>query len=206
MAGRGAGQPRSSSRETGFSGRQDVELRLAKAMAHPVRVKILELTNERPVAPAEVSAAIGTPVSNVAYHFRTLVELECIEAVQQQQVRGSIKTTYRNRTNLMFDDLCFATLPPGDRAGLTVPILKALYRRASDALEAKTFDVHEDSHLSVTTLSLRDEAWQEVATILEGALLRVMEIKGEEEAREDDCERMPATVGLLGFESPQLYE
>ena len=206
MAGSGAGRAKGSVREGQVSGRADVELRLAKAMAHPVRVRILEIMNERPVAPAEVSAAIGTPVSNVAYHFRTLLELECVEVVAQQLVRGSIKTTYRSRTNLMFDDLCFRTLPPGDRAGITVATLKALYRRASDAIEANTFDIQADSHLSVTTLSLRWEAWEEIAKILEGVLGRVMEIKGEEEACEDDSERIPATVGLLGFESPRLYE
>jgi DNA-binding transcriptional ArsR family regulator len=206
MSGSRAGRAKTSSKNGQMSGRQDIELRLAKAMAHPVRVKILEQMNERPVAPAEVSAVIGTPVSNVAYHFRTLLELGCIEAIEKQQVRGSVKTTYRSRTNLMFDDLCFATLPPGDRAGLTVATLKALYRRASDAIEAKTFDGKADSHLSVTTLSLRGEAWLEIAGILEGALGRVMEIKGEEEGRQDDAERIPATIGLLGFESPRLYE
>ena len=206
MAGRGAGRAKEPGNKGQMSGRQDVELRLAKAMAHPVRVKILEIMNERPVAPAEVSTAIGVPVSNVAYHFRSLLELDCIAAVEQQLVRGSVKTTYRSRTNLMFDDLCFSTLPPGDRSGLTVPTLKALYRRASDAIEADTLDAKTDSHVSVTTLSLRWEAWEEIAKILEAALGRVMEIKGEEEAREDDSERMPVTVGLLGFESPWLYE
>ena len=65
--------------------RQDIELRLAKAMAHPVRVKVLEMMNERPVAPVEASEAIGTALSNVSYHFRTLLELECIEAVERNR-------------------------------------------------------------------------------------------------------------------------
>jgi DNA-binding transcriptional ArsR family regulator len=206
MAGKGVVGAQSRSEKRQRAVRQDIELRLAKAMAHPVRVKVLEMMNERPVAPVEASEAIGTALSNVSYHFRTLLELECIEAVGQEQVRGSIKTTYRSRTSLMFDDLCFATLPAGARAGLTVTALKALYRRASDAIEADTMDTRSDSHLSVTTLNLRWEAWDEIAKMLESALGRMLEIKGEEEARDDDVERFPATIGLLAFESPKLYE
>jgi DNA-binding transcriptional ArsR family regulator len=206
MASKDVARVESRSEKRQAATRQDIELRLAKAMAHPVRVKVLELMNERPVAPVEASEAIGTALSNVSYHFRTLLELECIEAVNQEQVRGSIKTTYRSRTSLMFDDLCFATLPAGARAGLTVTALKALYRRASDSIEAGTMDARDDSHLSVTTLELRWEAWDEIAKLLESTLGRVLEIKGEEEAREDDEERFPATFGLLGFESPKLYE
>lgn len=206
MAGKGAAGAKTRSEKRQIAQRQDIELRLAKAMAHPVRVKILEMMNERPVAPVETSEAIGTPLSNVSYHFRTLLELDCIEAVGKEQVRGSIKTTYRSRTSLMFDDLCFATLPSSSKTSLSVAILKALYRRASDAIEGDTFDARDDSHLSVTTLNLRWEAWEEVAKLLEGALGRVLEIKGEEEAREDTVERFPATIGLLAFESPKLYE
>jgi DNA-binding transcriptional ArsR family regulator len=206
MADKGTVGAKSRSERRRVAARQAIELRLAKAMAHPVRVKILEMMNERPVAPVEVSEAIGTALSNVSYHFRTLLELECIEAVEKEQVRGSIKTTYRSRTSLMFDDLCFATLPSSSKTSLSVAILKALYRRASDAIEVDTFDSRPDSHLSVTTLRLRWEAWEEVAELLEGALGRVLEIKDEEEAREDTVERFPATIGLLAFESPKLYE
>jgi DNA-binding transcriptional ArsR family regulator len=177
MAGKGIARPKSRSKKRQVAARQDIELRLAKAMAHPVRVKILEMMNERPVAPVEASEAIGTPLSNVSYHFRTLLELGCIEAVGKQQVRGSIKTTYRSRTSLLFDEI-----------------------------GAGTMDARADSHLSVTTLDLRWEAWEEVARLLEGTLDRIIEIKGEEEAREDGTERFPATIGLLAFESPKLYE
>jgi DNA-binding transcriptional ArsR family regulator len=206
MAGKGTARAKSRSEKRQIAVRRDIELRLAKAMAHPVRVKILEMMNERTVAPVEASEAICTPLSNVSYHFRTLLELGCIEAIGKEQVGGSIKTTYRSRTSLMFDDLCFASLPAGARAGLTVTTLKALYRRASDAIEAGTMDARPDSHLSITTLNLRWEAWDEIAKLLEGALGRVLEIKGEDEAREDGDDRFPATIGLLAFESPKLYE
>src|ERR1700712_1768979 len=91
--------------QTAKETQEDVELRLAKAMAHPVRVKALALMNERPIAPVEVSEKIGVELSNVSYHFRTLLELDCIEATGTEQVRGSIKTTYRSKVPFAFDTI-----------------------------------------------------------------------------------------------------
>lgn len=206
MADKGSARAKLRSETKKVRARQDIELRLAKAMAHPIRVEVLELMNEHPIAPVDASARIGAQLSNVAYHFRTLLELECIEEVGKEQIRGSVKTTYRSRTNLMFDDLCFATLPADAQAGISVAVLKALYRRASDAIEGGSFDAKENRHLSVTTVVMRWEAWDEIAKILEGALGRILEIKTEEEASEDNVKRFPATIGLFAFESSRPYE
>ena len=84
--------------------------------------------------------------------------------------------------------------------------LKSLYRRASDAIEADTIDARADSHLSVTTVSLRWEAWEEIAKLLEGALNRMLEIKAEEDAREDASSGSRRRWDSSAFESPKLYE
>lgn len=187
--------------------REDVELRLAKAMAHPVRVKALELMNERPIAPVEVSEKIGVELSNVSYHFRTLLELDCIEAAATEQVRGSIKTTYRSKVRLMFDDMVWESLTRQAKSGITTTFLKALMTRTSDALEAETFDASKEPHISVSTVSVDWEGWDEISEMLNTTMLRLREVEAESAARaEDRDERFPATVGLMGFESPRTYE
>jgi DNA-binding transcriptional ArsR family regulator len=187
--------------------REDVELRLAKAMAHPVRVKALALMNERPIAPVEVAEAIGVELSNVSYHFRTLLELDCIEATATEQVRGSIKTTYKSKVRLMFDHIVWAGLGREEKSGLSTEGVKALMSRTLDAFEARTFDAKENRHLSVSTVLIDWEGLDEIAVMLDATLNRVAEIQAEaaERAGERD-ERFPVTVGLLGFESPRLYE
>jgi DNA-binding transcriptional ArsR family regulator len=188
--------------------KEDLELRLAKAMAHPVRVKALELMNERPIAPVEVSEAIGVELSNVSYHFRTLLELDCIEATETKQVRGSIKTTYRSKVRLAFDSMIWETLSHQGRTGLTTTFLQALTTRISDALEADTFDGEAEPHMSVETVLVDSEGWAEIHGMLNEAMHRVSEIKAEAAARiaGSDGARFPATVGLMGFESPRTYE
>ena len=187
--------------------REDVELRLAKAMAHPVRVKALELMNERPIAPVEVSDAIGVELSNVSYHFRTLLELDCIEAAGTEQVRGSIKTTYRSKVRLMFNDMVWSSLGSHERSGVSSLAIKALISRTLDALEADTFDSKDDRHISVSTIKADWQGWDEIVEVLKTAMERVQEIGEESAERVDERdERFPASVGLLGFESPRTYE
>ncbi len=195
--------------------REDVELRLAKAMAHPVRVKALELMNERPIAPVEVSEQIGVELSNVSYHFRTLLELGCIEAVETEQVRGSIKTTYRSRVRLMFDDMVWESLSRQAKSGITTTFLKALMTRTSDALDAETFDSGKEPHISVSTVTVDWEGWDEISGMLATTLSRVAEIQLESAERAAErldtdgaaeASSFPVTVGMLGFESPRTYE
>jgi DNA-binding transcriptional ArsR family regulator len=197
--------------QTAKEKREDVELRLAKAMAHPVRVKALELMNERPIAPVEVSEEIGVALSNVSYHFRTLLELDCIEAAGTEQVRGSIKTTYRSRVRLMFDDMVWSSLGNYAKSGITEAILKALVARTGDALAAETFDSKEDRHLSVSTIEADWQGWDEIVEVLKTAMERVHEIGDESRDRGSgdstaEVSPFPVTVGLLGFESPRTYE
>ena len=186
---------------------QDFELRLAKAMAHPVRLKALELMNERPIAPVEVSEQIGVELSNVSYHFRTLLELDCIEAAGTEQVRGSIKTTYRSKVRLTFDSGVWESLSRLGKSGLTASVLQKMMTRASDALASNTFDGVKEPHLSVSTIKVDWEGWDEIFEMLATTMFRIAEIEKESAERAADVdERFPATVGMLGFESPRLYE
>lgn len=193
--------------ETAVGTLEDFELRLAKAMAHPVRVKALELMTERPIAPVEVSERIGVELSNVSYHFRTLLELDCIEATGTEQVRGSIKTTYRSKISLIFDSAVWKSLSRQAKSGLTAKVLKSMMIRASDALTADTFDGDKEPHLSVSTLNVDWEGWDEIFGMLAATMYRIAEIEKESAERAaDNDERFPVSVSMLGFESPRLYE
>jgi DNA-binding transcriptional ArsR family regulator len=201
MPGKQAEKP--TAKET----REDLELRLAKAMAHPVRVKALELMNERPIAPVEVSEAIGVELSNVSYHFRTLLELDCIEPVETKQVRGSIKTTYKSKVRLMFDDMVWSSLGSNEKESLSGKAVGTLISRTLDSFEANTFDAKDNRHMSVSTVQVDWEGWDEITEMLTATMHRVSEIQAESATRTGESDvRFPATVGLMGFESPRTYE
>src|SRR3954466_2441505 len=69
--------------------------RLVKALAHPIRVRILGILEDRSATPRELATAIGVPLENVSYHVRTLRNFGLIELERTRQVRGAIEHHYR---------------------------------------------------------------------------------------------------------------
>ena len=49
--------------------------RYVKALAHPLRVRILAILEERPASPVELSRMLGSNLGVVSYHVRTLFDL-----------------------------------------------------------------------------------------------------------------------------------
>ena len=68
---------------------------LVRAVAHPLRVRILQILDEGPSSPKRISEAIGEPLSNVSYHTRVLSKCNCIQLVDTRPARGAIEHIYR---------------------------------------------------------------------------------------------------------------
>lgn len=71
------------------------QIELLRTLAHEIRLHILGVLSYREVSPAELARERGEPVTKVAYHFRLLQQLGCVEVVRTRQVRGSVEHYYR---------------------------------------------------------------------------------------------------------------
>jgi DNA-binding transcriptional ArsR family regulator len=67
---------------------------LIKALAHPMRPRILGLLDERVASPRELSGELGAPLENVSYHVRELTKLGLIKLVGTTRRRGAIEHHY----------------------------------------------------------------------------------------------------------------
>ena len=61
-----------------------LDLRLAKALAHPVRQQLLMAYNQAVTSPSELAVKLGRPLNEVAYHTKRLLEMECVELVRDR--------------------------------------------------------------------------------------------------------------------------
>ena len=68
--------------------------RWGAAVAHPVRVQILERLDRRVASPSALAGQLQLPVGIVAYHVRRLVELGWLRLVSQEARRGSVEHFY----------------------------------------------------------------------------------------------------------------
>ncbi|MEA2361317.1 MAG: hypothetical protein QOD71_462 [Thermoleophilaceae bacterium] len=66
----------------------------AKAIAHPLRLAILERLYDRDASPVELAREMQESLANVSYHVRALHELGAVALVRQRQVRGAMEHTY----------------------------------------------------------------------------------------------------------------
>jgi DNA-binding transcriptional ArsR family regulator len=180
-----------------------VDPRLAKALSHPMRTRILAILNERVASPNEIAEMIDERLPNVSYHVRALQELGCIELVSTAQRRGAIEHYYRALARPFFSDRDWKRLPRSGRQAVSDVILQMIWRDASDAIRTGTFENRPERHLSRTPLMLDDEGWNEVNELLAKVHEQAEEIAAKSSKRlaKSESEGIPTRLVLMHFEA-----
>ena len=183
---------------------EGITQQLAKALAHPLRVRILTSLNRGISSPNQLAQELEEPLGNVSYHVKTLLEYDCVELVKTEPRRGAVEHFYRATERAFFSDADWAKIPASARKGIDGVILEAIGQDATAAMLEGTIDSRTDTHISRTPLVLDDAGWKELSAILSETLERAMKI-GEESASRlanDKADGIPANLSLLHFEVP----
>src|ERR1700712_1603812 len=102
------------------------EARIAKALAHPLRARILQRLGERVASPGDLAVELGAPLGVVSYHVRMLRDYDCVELVRTQPVRGALQHFYKATARPNLDEGLWRTLPAGLRKELSGATLQEL--------------------------------------------------------------------------------
>jgi hypothetical protein len=185
-----------------------VEQIVAKAFAHPLRVQILIILNEKVASPNMLAQELDQSLNLVAYHVRVLEKYDCIELVDTKQRRGATEHFYRATRRQFLTDSEWSSLPQSLRPGLSGAALKSAFDDIEEALDQETFDELEDRHLSRTPMVVDKKGWKDAAELLERTLERLLEIQTEANERlaESGEESMLSKVVMLHFKSPATAE
>src|SRR5215213_7129748 len=65
------------------------EARIAKALAHPLRARILQRLGERVASPGDLAVELDAPLGVVSYHVRMLRDYDCVELVRTAPRRAA---------------------------------------------------------------------------------------------------------------------
>jgi DNA-binding transcriptional ArsR family regulator len=184
-----------------------VDPRIAKALSHPMRARILGILDERVASPNEIAEAIDERLPNVSYHVRALLDLGCIELVDTAQRRGAIEHYYRAIVRPFFSDRDWKRLPRSGRQAISDAALRVIWEDVSEALGAGTFESRSDRHLSHNDVVLDEQGWKEVAKLLAGVITEVDRIASASAARlrKSGDEGIPTTVVAMHFELPAKH-
>jgi DNA-binding transcriptional ArsR family regulator len=185
-----------------------VEQIVAKAFAHPLRVQILIILNEKVASPNMLAQQLDESLNLVAYHVRVLEKYDCIELVDTKQRRGATEHFYRaTRRQLLTDDQ-WASMPASLRPGMATAVLKSIFEDIEAASKSGTLEQVDDVHISRTPMVLDKKGWDEVSTLLKGTFDQLMEIQtaSSERVSAGEDEGTLAKVHLLHFKSPKPNE
>src|SRR3954469_909145 len=105
---------------------QTSEARIAKALAHPLRARILQRLGERVASPGDLAVELGAPLGVVSYHVRMLRDYECVQLVRTEPRRGALQHFYRATARPRFDQEQWRTLPSGLRRELAAETIQEL--------------------------------------------------------------------------------
>jgi hypothetical protein len=204
--------------------RRNFEKTPAQVLSHPLRVRILEIVNQRDISPARFVREqlagdrldhLGerAAVSHIAYHFRQLEEFGCVEVVEQNPRRGSIENVYRGVARAYFGDDEWRSLPAERRKDITAVVLQGLMARAEGAILEETFDARDDRWLFWVDMDLDERGWDELSELCNTMMSDVEEVHDSAERRladstdgdgaGDPAARAPTTFAVLAFESPE---
>lgn len=184
---------------------EGITQQLAKALAHPLRVRILTSLHKGISSPNQLSQELGEPLGNVSYHVKTLLEYDCVELVKTEPRRGAVEHFYRATERAFFSDSDWAKIPASARKGITGVVLESIGTDATEALIAGTIDARTDSHVSHTPLVVDEQGWEEINKLLAETLNRAIEIQEEAASRLADgkAESLSTKLAILHFESPE---
>ena len=181
----------------------------AAVLAHPLRVRILAILNERDMSPVEFCregfAPADMDVSHVAYHFRELAEYGCLTVVEENKRRGSIEHVYRGIGRAYFSDAEWSALDQEERVRISKTIVQGLMARVEEAMMAGTFDARGPSP-QLDRDAARRAGLERNDHALAAAFGEVEQIRTDAERRLDATGRtpIPSTCGILGFPSPSV--
>jgi len=180
-----------------------LDKRLTQALNHPLRTEIIAILSDTCASPSEMADMLGEELSNVSYHTKQLLTLECIEVVDKKQVRGAIKTRYRATTKMLLDNPDWERLGNTVRTGISINALNEVTRRAAGALEAGTFDRRTDRTLITMKLDVDEPGWEKVNAALRTAYECIGKVEVEAALRKaEGAKTFRMTASLLGYESP----
>jgi DNA-binding transcriptional ArsR family regulator len=182
-----------------------VEQIVAKAFAHPLRVQILIILNEKVASPNMLAQQLDESLNLVAYHVRVLEKYDCIELVDTKQRRGATEHFYRaTRRQLLTDDQ-WAQMPANLRPGMAAAVLKSIFEDIEAASTAGTLEEVDDLHITRTPMVLDKQGWTDVSNLLQDALDRLPEIQAEASNRIAESKESStlAKVHMMHFKSPE---
>jgi DNA-binding transcriptional ArsR family regulator len=177
--------------------------KFVKAMAHPLRLRILGALEHRTASPSELAQELEAPLGNVSYHVRQLHGLGLLKLVKETPRRGAVEHYYRLERRPHITDKAWASAPAIVKEAMLGGVLSRVAEQVNDAAEGGGFD-RSDAHLSRLPMTFDEEGFADAADAFGELVKKLKEIEEQSRGRLGRGEHngeLPALVVLMMFEA-----
>lgn len=182
------------------SQKKPIDETLAAIVAHPLRARILTVLAERVASPRQLATALGCELHETSYHTKKLKELDLIELVREEPVRGAVQHFYRAIRRPMVNAEEYALLSRSERNAFATEACQLSFADAAAALASEKFSSRSDNMVARLPMSLDEEAWKEASRLQDETLAEMLEIQARSDERRTQTGEEPiraCSVSLL---------
>lgn len=158
------------------------DARVVKALAHPLRVRILSMLDESVLSPSEIADRLDVPIGNVSYHVRQLADLGLIKLVRETPRRGAVEHHYTAEARPLITDKAWREAPEIVRRAMVGAALEEAGNAVNSAAITGGFS-NDGAHVSRIPASLDERGWKQFSAELEATMKRLRKIAEASEQR-----------------------
>ena len=179
--------------------------RVAKALAHPMRLEILRHLGDRTASPSEIAEGIGAPLTNVSYHVRKLRTLGLIKLVRKTPKRGVIEHYYSANPRPSVTAETWKDIPDVVKEAMVTPAAKRATEEMLHSATSGGFN-RSTAHFVRMKTKLDERGWTDAHNLLEKFYEDLIDAEKEASTRIDagESEEIPATLLVGLFETREV--
>jgi DNA-binding transcriptional ArsR family regulator len=179
----------------------DVDQRLVRALAHPLRVEIFRILERGPKSPKQISDQTEEVLGNVSYHMKVLLDYDFVELVESIPRRGAVEHIYALKRGGV-GSRNWQEVPSSVRTSAVGSALAGFVDRAIEALNAGTVESREGSGVNWFPLIVDETGWKELRKMLGEVEGRFRAVGAKSAKRLDNlADGIPLIVALGAFET-----
>jgi DNA-binding transcriptional ArsR family regulator len=176
---------------------------LAKALAHPLRVAILAVLEERTASPSEIATELDASLGVVSYHVRMLARYGLVKLVETRPRRGALEHYYRAEDRPVISSEAWEQVPAIAKQSMIHGALEQVATRVGGAAQWGGFE-RANAHLTRSPMVLDQRGWDQLAVKLDRLLAdceKIAAASAKRLAARDHDEEISATAVLMLFEN-----
>jgi DNA-binding transcriptional ArsR family regulator len=177
--------------------------RLVKALAHPLRIRILGVLEQRSATPKELAELLDVQLENLSYHVRTLRDFGFIKLERRRMVKGAVEHRYGMVARPEITAAAWEQLPAMVREALDAASLDQIWDVVTRAAAQDKMS-RPESQMARLVARLDEQGMAEMSEVVSNTVDRLVEIEKQsaQRLRKHKSPEIPTVLIAMLFDAP----